>query len=353
MRVARGEQFTTPVSNDGSGTMRAIVRREYGTPDVLSCEEIERPVPGDDDVLVRVFAAGVSIGDHHVVTGKPYLLRLSPFGGLPRPKNRVPGGDMAGVVDAVGANVTTFQPGDEVYGEAMSGAWAEYVAVPAVRVAPKPANLSFEDAAVAPWAVAALQALRDAGGLVAGQRVLINGASGAVGTWAVQIAKALGATVTAVCSTRNLEMVRALGADEVIDYSAQDFVQGGARFDVMLDLVDNRSLRDCRSVLKPNGVLVPCGGSGGDWVGPLFGLLGGLISSWFTSRRVKMFIAAPNHADFMVLKGLIEAGKARPIIERRFPLHQAADALRHVGEGRAQGQTVLQIVGADAAAASV
>ena len=140
MRVARGEQFTTPVSNDGSGTMRAIVRREYGTPDVLSCEEIERPVPGDDDVLVRVFAAGVSIGDHHVVTGKPYLLRLSPFGGLPRPKNRVPGGDMAGVVDAVGANVTTFQPGDEVYGEAMSGAWAEYVAVPAVRVAPKPAK---------------------------------------------------------------------------------------------------------------------------------------------------------------------------------------------------------------------
>lgn len=326
-------------------TMRAIVHRQYGEPGVLAFEEVERPVPGDEDVLVRVRAAGVSVGDHHVVTGKPYLIRLSPFGGIPRPKNLVPGAAMSGVVEAVGAKVTTFRPGSEVFGQAATGAFAEYLVVPAKLIAPKPSNLSFEEAAAVPWGATALQGLRDAGGLVAGQRVLINGASGGVGTWAVQIAKALGASVTAVCSARNVEMARALGADEVIDYTKEDFVKGGARFDVMMDMVGNRSLSDCRSVLTPTGAYVPCSGGGGDWVGPLARLVGGLLSFMFTSRRFRTFVTSPNSRDLMSLKELVEAGKAKPIIERRYALSEVADALRHVGEGHAQGQTVIQIPG--------
>lgn len=337
------EPLKTSSPSAESRTMRAIVRQAYGTPDVLTCEEVARPVPGADDVLVRVHAAAVSIGDHHVVTGKPYLIRLSPFGGFPRPRNRVPGGAMAGQVEAVGSNVTTFRQGDEVYGEAMSGAWAEFVVVPAARIAPKPSNLTFEEAAAAPWGVVALQGLRDAGGLAAGQRVLINGASGGVGTWAVQIAKALGAKVTAVGSTRNVAMLRALGADEVIDYTKHDFVQGGARFDLMLDLIGSRTLKACRSVLMPTGAYVPCAGGEGDWVGPFVRIIGGLITSLFTSRKFKTFIVAPNQADLLVLKEIIEAGRAKPIIERRYALGQAVDALRHVGEGHAQGQTVIQV----------
>jgi NADPH:quinone reductase-like Zn-dependent oxidoreductase len=325
-------------------TMQAIVHRQYGTPDVLTFEAIERPVPGDDDVLVRVHAAGASVGDHHVVTGKPYLIRLSPFGGLPRPRNRVLGASMSGRVEAVGAKVTAFRPGDEVFGQAATGAFAEFLVMPAKLLAPKPSNLSFEEAAAVPWAATALQGLR-AGGLKAGQKVLINGASGGVGTWAVQIAKALGAEVTAVCSTRNVQMVRALGADEVLDYTAQDFVAGGARFDVMLDLVGNRSLSDCRSVLLPKGAYVACSGGGGDWVGPFTRVVGGLLSSLFTSRRFKMFVMAPNRDDLMFLKDLVEAGKARPVIERRYALSEVGEALRHVGEGRAQGQTVICVAG--------
>jgi len=262
--------------------MQAIVHRQYGTPDVLALEEIERPVPGDEDVLVRVHAAGANIGDHHIVTGKPYLIRLSPFGGLPRPRNLVPGATVSGRVEAVGANVTTLRVGEEVFGQAAHGAFAEYLVVPAKLLAPKPSNLSFEEAAAVPWGATALQGLR-AAGLKAGQRVLIHGASGGVGTWAVQIAKALGAEVTAVCSARNVEMVRALGADEVLDYTRQDFVAGGARFEVMLDLVGDHSLSDWRSVLTPTGAYVPCSGGGGDWVGPLLRIVGGLLSSLFST----------------------------------------------------------------------
>lgn len=322
--------------------MRAIVHRHYGTPDVLALGEVERPVPGDHDVLVRVHAAGVNIGDHHVVTGKPYLIRLSPFGGIPRPKNRVPGATMAGRVEAVGAKVTTFRAGDEVYGQARSGAYAEYLVVPAKMIALKPINLSFEDAAAVPWAATALQALRYAG-LKPGQRVLVNGASGGVGTWAVQIAKALGAEVTAVCSARNREMVRGLGADEVIDYAEQDFVQGGARFDVMLDLVGNRSLSDCRKVLEPKGAYVPCSGGGGDWAGPLVRMMAGMLSFLFTTQKFKMFVMAPNRDDLLSLKELVETGKAKPVIERRYALSEVAEALRHVGEGHGRGQTVIRI----------
>jgi len=322
--------------------MRAIVHRQYGTPDVLTFEEIERPVPGDDDALVRVHAAGASIGDHHVVTGKPYLIRLSPFGGMPRPRNLVPGTAMAGRIEAVGAKVTTLRTGDEVFGQAAAGAFAEYVIVPAKLLAPKPSNLSFEEAAAVPWAATALQGLR-AGGLKPGQRVLINGASGGVGTWAVQIAKALGAEVTAVCSTRNLESVRAIGADEVLDYTHQDFLKGGARFDVMFDLVGNRSLSDCRSVLTPQGAYVPCSGGGGDWIGPFLRIAGGLISSLFTGRKFKMFVTTPNRDDLLFLKDLVEAGKAKPVIERRYALSELSEALRHVGDGHAQGQSVIRI----------
>ncbi|HEY0708932.1 MAG TPA: NAD(P)-dependent alcohol dehydrogenase, partial [Polyangia bacterium] len=221
------ENMNLPLSSRVSSTvagaipvpMRAIVHRRYGTPAVLEWSEIERPIPGDNDVLVRVHAAAVSIGDHHVVTGKPYVIRLSPHCGLLRPKSLVPGLALSGRVEAVGSKVTTLRPGDDVYGDAPAGAFAEYAAVPSHRLAPKPTNLSFEEAAATPWAVTPLQALRDVGALKAGQRVLINGASGGVGTWAIQIAKAFGAEVTAVCSGRNAEMVRTLGADAVIDYT--------------------------------------------------------------------------------------------------------------------------------------
>jgi NADPH:quinone reductase-like Zn-dependent oxidoreductase len=325
--------------------MHAIAHRQYGTPDVLAYEEIERPVPDDEDVLVRVHAAGASIGDHHVVTGKPYLIRLTPFGGLPRPKNLVPGTTLAGRVEGIGAKVTTFRTGDEVFGQAANGAFAEYIVVPAKLLAPKPSNLSFEEAAVVPWAATALQGLRKAGGLKPGQSVLINGASGGVGTWAVQIAKALGAKVTAVCSTRNVEKVRALGADEVLDYTQQDFLTGGARFDLMFDLVGNRSLSDCRRVLTPKGTYVPCAGGEGDWVGPFVRILGGLVSSLFSRRKFKPFVMAPHREDLLFLKELIEAGKARPVIERRYALRDIGEALTHVGDGHAQGQTVIQIAG--------
>lgn len=326
--------------------MQAIVHRRYGAPgapDVLAPEEIERPVPGAHDVLVRVHAAGASIGDHHVVTGKPYLIRLSPYGGVPRPKNRVPGTALAGQIVAVGAKVTTLRPGDEVMGQATAGAFAEYAIVPAKLAVPKPRNLSLEEAAAVPWAITALQGLRDAGRLTAGQRVLIHGASGGVGTWAIQIAKALGAEVTAVCSTRNVDLVRALGADEVIDYTREDFAAGGPRFDLMLDNVGDRPLPDCFGVLRPRGTFVSCSGGGGDWVGPMFRLATGLVRSLFTRKRLTTFIGSPNERDLLFLKELVEAGKARPVIERRYALDEVADALRLIGEGHARGQSIVQI----------
>lgn len=323
--------------------MHAMVRSEYGHPEVLSYEQIDRPVPGDDDVLVRVHAAAASIGDYLIVTGKPYLIRFTPFGGFPRPRNRVPGACMAGRVEAVGARVTTCHPGDEVYGEAVTGAFAEYVTVPANLIAPMPTNLSFEEAAAVPWAVAPLQGLRDVGGLKAGQRVLINGASGGVGTWAVQIAKVLGAHVTAVCSPRNLDRVRGLGADEVVDYTQDDFARGEARFDVVFDAVGNRSLADCRSVLTAAGSYVQCSG-GDDGLVWMFGLVKMRAAAVFTRQKLKFLMTRPNRADLLILKELVEAGHLTPVIERRYPLREASAALRHVGERRSQGQTVIQVM---------
>ncbi len=322
--------------------MHAIVRRTYGTPDVLTYAQIPTPVPGDMDVLVRVHAAIASIGDHHNVTGKPYLIRLTPFGGVPRPRHRVPGACLAGTVVAVGAQVTTFRVGDEVFGQAMAGAFAEYVTVPATRLAPKPTTLSFEEASAVPWAVAPLQALRDLGRVTGGTRLLINGASGGVGSWAVQIAKALGAHVTAVCSTRNMAMVRTLGADEVIDYTTTDFVDGGAHFDVVFDTVGNRSLADYRHVLVPDGTFVSCSGgnNGFVWMWRL-GVM--QLLSRLTRQTFKGLFTKPNAADLLCLKDLVEARSLRPAIDRCFPLRDTAEALRHVGYGHSQGQTVIRV----------
>lgn len=330
-----------------SRTMRAIVHARYGTPDVLALGEVERPIPGDDDVLVRVHAAGASIGDHHVVTGKPYLIRITPFGGLPRPRNRVPGQTMAGVIEAVGAKVTTFRVGDEVYGQGRTGAFAEYTVIPASEIAKKPSNLSFDEAACVPWAFAALQGLRDVGGLQSGQKVLINGASGGVGTWAVQIAKAMGAEVTAVCSTRNVELVRSLGADHVIDYTKEDFVSGGARFDVVMDAAGNRSLSDYKRALLPRGTYVACAGGNGDWAGPALRMVAMLVLSLFSRQKLKPLLTTTGQKDLLFLTDLVEARKARPVIERRYPLNEVSAALQHVGEGHTRGQIVIQIAGED------
>lgn len=344
MNVATRSVRSSAAAQAPTVPMQAIVQRRYGTPDVLELGKIERPVPGDDDVLVRVYAAAVSIGDHHVVTGKPYVIRLSPHCGVFRPKSRVPGMALSGRVEAVGAKVTALRVGDEVFGDAPAfGAFAEYASVPAQRLAPKPANLSFEEAAATPWAVTPLQALRDLGGLQAGQKVLINGASGGVGSWAIQIAKALGADVTAVCSGRNTEMVRALGADAVVDYTKEDFVSGGARFDLVFDTIGNRALSDLRKVLSPAGTYVSCSGGSSSlrWVARL---AQASAMSLFTRQKLKSFVVSPNRADLLVLKALVEAGKAKPFIERRYPLNQVTDALRHVAGRHTRGQVVLRVV---------
>ncbi len=325
--------------------MSAVVHHQYGEPDVLTLGEVNLPVPGDDDVLIRVVAAGVSIGDHHIVTGKPYLVRLSPFGGFPRPKHKVPGAAMSGRIAAVGARVTGLQVGDDVFGQALNGAFAEFLVMPAKLVAHKPKNLSFEDTAAVPWGTTALQGLRDAGQVQAGERVLVNGASGAVGTWAVQLAKSLGAHVTAVCSTRNVELVRSLGADEVIDYTKSDFVESGARYDVLMDMVGNRTLSDCKRALNAGGRYVPCSGGGGDWVGPFVRIIGGLLVFSFGGKRVKMFMQKLNAADLVVMTELIEAGAMRPVVERTWSFAEAGAALTHVGTGHSQGLNVVRIAG--------
>ncbi len=323
--------------------MKAVLHLKYGDPDVLTVGEIGKPVPGDDDVLIQVVAAGVSTGDHHIITGKPYLVRLSPFGGFPRPKHTVPGAAMSGRVVAVGANVSGFRVGDDVFGQARNGAFAEFLVMPAKLVARKPKNLLFEEAAAVPWGTTALQGLRDAGEVKAGDRVLVNGASGAVGTWAVQLAKSLGAHVTAVCSTRNAGLVRSLGADEVIDYTKSDFVEGGVRYDVLMDMVGNRSLSDCKRVLNDGGRYVPCSGGGGDWLGPIVRIIGGLLVFLFGGKRFKMFVQNINAADLVLMRELIEVGKIRPVVERTWSFSQASAALHHVGTGHSRGLNVVCI----------
>jgi NADPH:quinone reductase-like Zn-dependent oxidoreductase len=316
-------------------TMNAIVQPAYGSAAVLRFEEVERPAPGNGEVLVRVRAASVCRGDVHLLTGTPYLLRL--MFGLRRPKRRVAGQQVAGTVEAVGPGVTTLKPGDEVFGQTPGGAFAEYVCAPAPAFAPKPANLTFDQAAAVPVSgMTALQALRDVGQLGPGQKVLINGASGGVGCFAVQIAKALGAEVTAVCSTRHVDKVRSLGADRVVDYTREDFARGTERYDAMLDLVGNRSIADCKAVLQPKGVLLSSAGSLG-W------MLKVMLAGMFGSQKMVLVMSTPKQEDLLALRALIEAGKVTPVIERRYALREVPAALGHVAEGHSQGTTVISV----------
>ena len=324
--------------------MKAIVRSKYGSPDVLELREIEKPAVEDDHVLVRVQAASVNAGDWHSMRGKPYIIRLM-LGGLfkPRTKNAVLGGDLAGRVEAVGGNVTEFQPGDEVFGMSIR-TFAEYVSVRRVGIVRKPANLTFEQAAAVPVAaITALQGLRDKGHIRPGQKVLINGASGGVGTFAVQIAKSFGADVTAVCSPRNVDMVRSLGADRVIDYTREDFTRDGARYDLIFDVAGNHSFSECRRVLSPNGTLVMVGQSGRKKISILPLLTAPLVSRLRRKQKLVSFIAKRNKEDLTLLKELMEAGKVTPVIDRQYTLSEVPAALRYLGEGHARGKIVITV----------
>jgi NADPH:quinone reductase-like Zn-dependent oxidoreductase len=323
--------------------MKALVHDTYGPPDVLELREVDRPAVTDDDVLVRVRAFSVNPVEWHTLTGTPYVARLQT--GLHKPKRKVLGADFAGTVEAVGRNVTQFRPGDEVFGSRRE-AFAELVAVPEERaVVRKPANLSFEQAAAVPVAaVTALQGLRDRGKIRPGYKVLINGASGGVGTFAVQIAKALGAEVTGVCSTRNVEIVRSVGADHVIDYTQEDFTRTGQRYDLLLDIAGNRSWSECKRVLTPNATLVVVGGPKANrWIGPLGGLAKLRLAALRSSQKVTFFLASITKADLLVLQELLEAGTVTPVIDRRYGLGEVADAFRYLGEGHAQGKVVVSV----------
>ena len=324
--------------------MKAVRNCEYGPPDVLRLDLVERPDPDDNQILVKVRANSINAADGHGLRGG-YLPRL--FGGLRKPKETRFGIDYAGTVEAVGRSVTQFKPGDEVFG-AKNGAMAEYLCARADRgVVLKPANISFEQAAAVPVAaITALQGLRDKGKIQAGQKVLINGASGGVGTFAVQIAKAFGAEVTGVCSTRNLEMVRSIGADHVIDYTKEDFTKGAERYDLIYDLVGNHSFTDRRRVLQPNGicVLAGIGGSGsneGQFGRRLLGILRALAASPFVSQRFVFYIAQINKPDLQLLSDLMESGKVTPVIDRQYKMSEAREALGYLEQGHARGKVVL------------
>jgi NADPH:quinone reductase-like Zn-dependent oxidoreductase len=322
--------------------MKGLVAHCYGAPEVLKLEQIAKPTPGDDQLLVKVHAAALNPLDWHYMRGSPYLMRLS--SGLGAPKDGRVGVDFAGTVEAVGRNVTRFKPGDEVFGGA-DGAVAEYVVVRETRgVALKPANVSFEQAgSVAIAALTALQGLRDHGGLKPGQKVLINGASGGVGTFAVQIAKHLGAEVTGVCSTRNVELVRSLGADHVIDYTQQDFATGEERYDLILDNVANRSLSDLRGALEPTGTIVIVGGAPGNWFGPFLPPLKAAILQPFVEQKMGMFMAKLTKDDMQLLGELMETGKVTPVVDRAYALEEAAKAMAYLEAGRARGKVVVNV----------
>jgi NADPH:quinone reductase-like Zn-dependent oxidoreductase len=326
----------------GSESMKGLVARCYGAPEVLKLEQIAKPTPEDDQLLVKVHAAALNPVDRHYMRGSPYVMRL--MSGLGSPNDPHVGVDFAGTVAAVGKNVTRFKPGDEVFGGA-NGAVAEYVVVRESRgVALKPANVTFEQAgSVGIAALTALQGLRDHGGLKPGHKVLINGASGGVGTFAVQIAKHLGAEVTGVCSTRNVELVRSLGADHVIDYTQQDFAAGAERYDIVLDNVANRSLSDLRQVLKPTGAIVIIGGAKGDWVGPFWPPLKAAMLQPFVDQRMGTFMAKLTKDDMQLLGELMEAGKVTPVVDRRYALEEAAKAMAYLEAGRARGKVVVNV----------
>jgi NADPH:quinone reductase-like Zn-dependent oxidoreductase len=322
--------------------MEAVVQSTFGPPaDVLALKEIDTPQFADDEVLVRVHAASVHIGDSHMTRGVPYALR--PVFTMNKAKNRVPGTDIAGTVEAAGKSVTLLAPGDEVFGWC-KGAFAEYASTPETALALKPTNLTFEQAAaVGTSAFTALQALRDQGKLQAGQHVLITGASGGVGTFAVQIAKALGAEVTGVCSTRNVDMVRSIGAHHVIDYTQEDFTTSSQRYDLILDNVGNHSLSDARRALTPDGLLLANGAPISGWFGGLGHITASFFVSLFARQQGRPFVSMPNAEDLATLKEFVEAGKVTPIIDRTYPLSQTPEAIAHVGEGHSQGKTIVTV----------
>ena len=322
--------------------MKAVVYTEYGSPDVLQFKEVEKPTPKDDEVLIKIHAAAITAGDVIVLKGEPFVTRFAT--GLQKPKNTIPGKEMAGRVEAVGGNVTQFQPGDEVFGDlsvAGWGAFAEYVSVPENAIALKPANLTFEQAAAVPEsAVVALQGLRDKGKIQPGQKVLINGASGGVGSYAVQIAKSFGAEVTAVCSTRNMDMVRSIGADYVIDYTKEDFTQNGQQYDLILAANGYHPISDYRRALSPEGIYVATGGSmtqslQATMIGPFISMTG--------SKKMGGMMVKPNQNDLVFMKELLEAGKVVPVIDRCYPLSEVAEAFHYIGEGHAQGKVVITV----------
>jgi NADPH:quinone reductase-like Zn-dependent oxidoreductase len=320
--------------------MKAIVYEEYGPPeDVLELKEVEKPTPKEDEVLVKIYAASINDGDKSMIRGKPIFVRLAGFG-LLKPKHMIPGGDIAGQVEEVGVNVKQFQPGDEIFGDIGDcgfGAFAEYVSVPENALTMKPVNISYGEAAAVPqYALVALQGLRDKGQVQPGQKVLINGASGGVGTFAVQIAKSYGAEVTGVCSTKNLDMVRSLGADHVVDYTQEDFTQNEQRYDLILDSAANRSISDYTRALNPNGSYVSVAfNPSALFLGPLISMTG--------SKKVSQMSHKPDVKDLVFMKEHIEAGKVVPVIDRRFPLSEVADAFRYFEEGHPSGKVVITV----------
>jgi NADPH:quinone reductase-like Zn-dependent oxidoreductase len=323
--------------------MKAISYDRYGSPDVLKCEETAEPVPADDEVLIKIRAAAVNPYDWHFMRGEPYAVRIA-AGGLRRPKDRRLGADVAGEIEAVGRNITRFKPGDRVFGSC-KGAFAEYACTSESKVVMKPDNVTFEQAASVPIAAfTALQGLRDKGQIQPGQKVLINGAAGGVGTFAVQIAKSFGAEVTGVCSTRNVEMVRSIGADQVVDYTQEDFTKSARRYDVILDCVGNHSFSECRRVLNPSGIYVGAGGTSDNWmIGPLTRAIKAFILSWFVSQKQAIVLAKPSKEDLTIMHDLMEAGKVTPVIDRRYSLREVPEAIRYLEQGHARGKVVITL----------
>jgi NADPH:quinone reductase-like Zn-dependent oxidoreductase len=322
--------------------MKAAIYERYGPPDVVQISDVEKPVPNHGEVLIKVRAASVNPYDWHFIRGLPYVLRL--VAGMRKPKDTRLGADVAGQVEAIGRNVTHFSPGDEVFGTCR-GAFAPYARASESTLVTKPKHVTFEQAASAPIAaLTALQGLRDKGHIQPGQKVLINGAAGGVGTFAVQIAKSFGADVTGVCSTRNVEMVRSIGANQVVDYTHEDFTQSGRRYDIVLDAVGNHSLSACRRVLNAKGILVMAGGTAGRWmIGPLTrGVTAGVMSR-FTSQNMIGILAKPNQGDLTILGELMATGKVTPVIDRRYSLREVPEAIRYLEAGHAQGKVVITL----------
>ena len=322
--------------------MKAIVQRGYGDADVLELADVDKPVIRDDEVLIRVRAASVHAGDALLMQGIPYVMRVG-FG-LRRPRNPIPGLDVAGTVESVGSKVSRFAPGDEVFGNG-KGALAEYAAAKESRLVAKPANLTFGEAAVLTVSgLTALKAVRDVGNVQPGQSVLINGAAGGIGVFAIQIAKLLGAEVTAVCSVGKADLVRSLGADHVIDYAEEDFTRSDRRYDFILDNVGNRSLAECRRVLSPNGTLIPNSGTaGGKWIGPLVPMGQAVMTSPFVSQNLRTFLSTANENDLNSLVELVASGKVVPVIGNTYALSEASEAMRVVAGGHAEGKVVITV----------